>query len=68
MQSTLNVPNISCGHCKESIEGAVSMVDGVDQVEVAIPDRSVDVAYDGKEITFNRIVAAIEGQGYEVVS
>lgn len=68
MKSTLNVPEISCEHCKESIEGAVSKIDGVDLVDVAIPERTVDVAYDGKEVTFNRIVAAIEGQGYEVLS
>lgn len=68
MRSTLNVPDISCDHCKTSIEGAVSEVDGVEQVEVAIQERAVDVTFDGREITFNRIVAAIEGQGYEVLS
>ena len=46
----------------------MSKIDGVDLVDVAIPERTVDVAYDGKEVTFNRIVAAIEGQGYEVLS
>ena len=33
---TLSVPDISCGHCKSSIEGAVGPLDGVELVEVAI--------------------------------
>jgi len=64
--ATLNVPDISCGHCKSSIEGAVAPLDGVENVEVHIDERTVDLAYDGADTTFNAIVAAIEEQGYEV--
>ncbi|MCL1693476.1 MAG: copper ion binding protein [Actinomycetia bacterium] len=63
---TLNVPEISCGHCKSSIEGAVSPLDGVDKVEVHIEERTVDLDYDGSNTTFDSIVAAIEEQGYDV--
>jgi copper chaperone len=63
---TLNVPDISCGHCKMSIEGAVEPLAGVDNVEVAINQRTVSVGYDGSDDTMREIVAAIEGQGYEV--
>ncbi len=63
---TLSVPEISCGHCKSSIEGAVSPLDGVDKVEVHIEARTVDLDYDGSGATFDAIVAAIEEQGYDV--
>ena len=63
---TLNVPEISCGHCKSSIEGAVSHLDGVDKVEVHIEERTVDLDYDGADSTLETIVAAIEEQGYDV--
>ena len=63
---TLTVPEISCGHCKSSIEGAVSPLDGVAKVEVHIEDRTVDLDYDGSDATFDVIVAAIEEQGYDV--
>lgn len=66
ISTTLSVPDISCGHCKTSIEGAVGPLDGVESVEVAIDDRTVAVGYDGSDDTFATIVAAIEGQGYEV--
>lgn len=63
---TLSVPDISCGHCKTSIEGAVGPLSGVDFVEVAIDDRSVAIDYDGTDNTLQTIVTAIEEQGYEV--
>ena len=44
---TLDVPDISCGHCKMSIEGAVGELDGVDTVEVVIDARTVSIDYDG---------------------
>lgn len=66
-QATLSVPDISCDHCKMSIEGAVNELDGVDKVEVAIDDRTVDVSFDSPT-DMNAIVAAIEGQGYEVAA
>ena len=65
-QTTLSVPDISCGHCKTSIEGAVKPLDGVDTAEVSIDDRNVDVTYDPSKIDLGDIVTAISDQGYEV--
>ncbi|MEE8498558.1 MAG: copper ion binding protein [Acidimicrobiia bacterium] len=65
---TLSVPDISCGHCKSSIEGAVGPLDGVELVEVAIDERTVAVDFDGTDGTYSAIVDAIEGQGYEVAA
>ena len=63
---TLSVPEISCGHCKSSIEAAVSPLDGVERVEVQIDERTVQLDYDGTDATLTTIVAAIEDVGYEV--
>jgi copper chaperone len=65
-QITLSVPDISCGHCKGSIEGAVNPLEGVESAVVAIDERNVAVEYDGSEATMEAIVAAIDEQGYEV--
>jgi len=67
-QTTLSVPDISCGHCKQSIEGAVTPLDGVETAVVAIDDRNVAIEYDGSETTMTAIVDAISEQGYEVAS
>ena len=61
----LDVPDISCDHCKTSIEGAVGVLDGVATVAVSVGDRTVDVTFDDS-VTQADIVAAIEDQGYEV--
>lgn len=63
---TLSVPDISCGHCKSSIEDAVNPIEGVDSAVVAIDDRTVAVAYDGTATTMEAIVTAIDEQGYTV--
>ena len=65
---TLSVPDISCGHCKSSIEGAVGELAGIDAVEVHIEERTVDVTFDDTTVDRGAVVAAIEGQGYEVAT
>lgn len=64
--TTLVVPDISCGHCKQSIESAVSGLEGVSSVEVEIEPRKVNLAYDASSVGLDEIKAAIEAAGYEV--
>jgi copper chaperone len=61
----LDVPDISCDHCKMSIEGAVGKLAGVTTVAVSVDDRTVDVSF-ADSLTQADIVSAIEEQGYEV--
>ena len=63
---TLSVPDISCDHCKTSIEGAVSPLAGVETASVAIDARTVDITYDANAIGVEAIIDAIEEQGYDV--
>lgn len=65
---TLNVPDISCGHCKSSIEGALVPLEGVAKAEVDITKRSVDVSFDDGKLDLDTIIQAIDGQGYEVAN
>jgi copper ion binding protein len=65
-QITLLVPDISCGHCKSSIEGAVASLDGVARAEVSVSKRTVDVEYDPAQLDLAAIVSAIDDQGFEV--
>ncbi len=62
----LSVPDISCGHCKSSIEGAVGPMEGVASAEVTIDDRTVVVVYDEAVVDLDAIDTAIEEQGYDV--
>jgi copper chaperone len=65
---TLDVPDISCDHCKMSIEGAVNELGGIDSATVDIEGRTVDVSFDPSAQSLDDIVAAIEEQGYEVAA
>ncbi|MCZ7531842.1 MAG: cation transporter [Acidimicrobiia bacterium] len=65
---TLSVPDISCGHCKSSIEGALQPLDGIVSAEVSIEDRKVAVTYDESMVDVATMVKAIDEQGYEVAN
>ena len=64
-QKTISVPDISCGHCKTSIEGAVKNLKGVSKVEVDVDKKLVKVVFDPPEAIV-AIVDAIEDQGYQI--
>jgi copper chaperone len=63
---TIAVPEIHCDHCKNSIEGAVAPLGGVQQAVVDVPARSVTVTYDADTIDRGALVRAIEDLGYQV--
>jgi copper ion binding protein len=63
---TLTVPDISCDHCKTTIEGAISQLTGVDSVTVDVEGRTVALDFDEDDVTLPEIVAALDDVGYEV--
>ena len=63
---TLSVPDISCDHCKQSIEGALKVVDGVSAVEVHVPEKTVDVSFDDQKVQQSALTKTIEDQGFTV--
>jgi len=67
-QITLSVPDISCGHCKSSIEGALQPLEGVESASVSIDERNVAISYDDSAVDVDAFIAAIDEQGYEVAA
>jgi copper chaperone len=61
-----NVPEVSCGHCKSAIEGALQPLNGVAEADVDIEGKSVAVAYDESIVDRTSVVRAIESAGYAV--
>jgi copper chaperone len=64
--TTLTVPDVSCGHCKSTIEGAVASLPGVSAVTVNIEPRTVDLSFDDSVVSLDTIVKTIEEQGYDI--
>ena len=60
---TYSVPAIHCDHCGMSIREEVSEVEGVEGVDVDIDAKVVTIR--GRELSDERLRAAIRGAGYE---
>lgn len=60
---TYSVPAIHCAHCGMSIREEVSEVEGVEDVDVDIESKVVTVR--GRELSDEKLRAAIEEAGYE---
>jgi copper chaperone len=65
-ERVLEVPEVTCHHCVSAIEGAVGALDGVRTVKVDLDRKDVTVDYDEAELELDRIVAAIQEEGYGV--
>lgn len=66
-QKTIEVQGMTCGHCKSSVEGALSSLDGVQTADVDLGANNVSVEYDESKVDDSAMTEAIEDQGYDVV-
>jgi copper chaperone len=64
--TTISVPEIHCDHCQHSIEGALTALPGVRSAQVDIDAKNVTVQFDEAQTGQERLVTAIEEQGYDV--
>ncbi|WP_020007313.1 copper chaperone CopZ [Salinicoccus albus] len=65
-QKTIDVQGMTCAHCKSSVEGALSSLDGVSKADVNLDENNVNVEYDDSKVTDSSMNDAIEEQGYDV--
>lgn len=62
---TLKVQGMSCQHCVQSIEGALKKIGAAGSVDLR--NNKVDVSFDENQLSVERIIEAIEEQGYDVL-
>lgn len=65
---TLNAPDISCGHCVQSVEQAVGQLDGVQSVSADADSKDVNVTYDAGKTDVSAIASALDKAGYPAKS
>jgi len=65
--AVLNVPSVSCDHCKMAIEKAVSALGGVGKVDVDVAEKTVTVDFDDAKVPLEAVEEACAEEGYEVV-
>lgn len=66
MKANFNVPDVSCGHCKSSIESALAPLPGVSAATVDISSKRVAVEFDESLTDRATLVRTIESAGYAV--
>jgi copper chaperone len=65
---TLNVPDISCEHCERAITGALQPVEGIRNVQVDIPAKTVRVDYDEAQVNIEKMKELLQEEDYPVES
>ena len=66
METKFNIPEISCGQCKETIESTVSNIESVVSVAVDIEQKSVAVK-STTDLNLSLVSEMLDEQGYTVV-
>ena len=66
METKFTVPEISCGHCKETIELAINTIESVQDVSVNIDKKLVEVN-STDAIDMGVVTNLLDEQGYTVV-
>lgn len=67
MEKVISVNGMTCQHCKQSVENALSNLKGVNNVEVNLEEGKVKVNYNEDLVTLGDIRKEIEDQGYDVI-
>lgn len=62
---TLKVEGMSCGHCVNSVEGALKEIGA--KAKVDLNAGQVSIEFDESKLNLDKIKEAIEEQGYSVV-
>ncbi|HET9659105.1 MAG TPA: cation transporter [Thermomicrobiales bacterium] len=64
----LTVPAMSCAHCEMTIRETLSPLAGVEQVNVDLASKTVDVTYDPATIDVDRMSEALAAEEYPVLA
>jgi copper chaperone len=63
MTTKLRVQDATCGHCKATIEGAVSRVEGVQTADLDLDSKVLSVGHDDT-LDPDELARAVSGAGY----
>ncbi|MCD8838892.1 copper chaperone CopZ [Staphylococcus arlettae] len=63
---TIQVEGMSCDHCKQAVEGALTNLSGVSTAKVDLTAGNVQIDYDNEQVEVTDMKSAIEDQGYDV--
>jgi len=65
-ETILSVPDISCEHCVNAINGALKELPGVEIVNTNIPTKTVSLRYNSDLVAMEKVEAVLDDIGYTV--
>jgi copper chaperone len=68
IEKTLQVPDMSCGHCKAAVEDELNKLSGVKYSKADVQKGTVEVSYDESRVSTEQLNDAIEEAGYTVAA
>ncbi len=66
--TTFEVPDMSCAHCKAAVEGELNKLSGVENSNADFEKGIVEVRYDEDWVTTDELKGAVEEAGYSVTA
>jgi copper chaperone len=66
LETVLSVPDVSCEHCVNAINGALKGLPGVETVNTDILTKTVRLRYNPNQVTMAKIEAVLDDIGYIV--
>ncbi|MEM2943806.1 MAG: heavy metal translocating P-type ATPase [Methanomassiliicoccales archaeon] len=64
--ATFPILGMTCATCAQTIEEALSEIEGIDSASVNLATESANIAYDPKRVRFDDIRSTIRSAGYDV--
>jgi copper chaperone len=65
-ETVLSVPDISCQHCVNAINGALKVLPGIETVDTDIPTKTVHLRYEPAKISLEEVEAVLDDVGYTI--
>jgi copper chaperone CopZ len=66
-ETTFRVDDLVCRYCKDMVARLVTSINGVSRVDINIPERTVNVAYDSRITDAYVIQMALLKAGYKTL-
>lgn len=67
MTTQFRVPDATCGHCKQTIESAVTVLEGVRSAELDLESKVLSVDHD-ETVDPGSLTGAVSSAGYNPVA
>lgn len=65
-KEVIEVQGMSCAHCENRVNTAVSALDGVKDAKASAKKSSLTVKFDESAVTIDKIKETVKEAGYEV--